>query len=40
METNDCQTAVKFPDNSKMGKTVTDGFLTQLYNDLQHPPIS
>jgi hypothetical protein len=34
------QTAAKFPDGSINGKTVTDGFLTQLYNDLPHPPIS
>ncbi|KAF2433982.1 heme peroxidase [Tothia fuscella] len=33
-------TATKFPDNSRTGKKVTDAFLTQLYNDLQHPPIS
>jgi hypothetical protein len=33
-------TATKFPDHSAVGKKVTDGFLTQLYNDLQHPPIS
>jgi cytochrome P450 len=34
------RTAVAFPDNSATGRTVTDGFLTTLYNDLQHPPIS
>jgi linoleate 8R-lipoxygenase/9,12-octadecadienoate 8-hydroperoxide 8R-isomerase len=34
------RTATGFPDNSTTGKTVTDGFLTTLYNDLQHPPIS
>lgn len=34
------QTASALPDGSPLQKTVTDGFLTQLYNDLQHPPIS
>jgi linoleate 8R-lipoxygenase/9,12-octadecadienoate 8-hydroperoxide 8R-isomerase len=34
------QTATKFPDNSPTGNTVTNGFLTGLYNDLQHPPLS
>lgn len=34
------QTAAKFPDDSPTGKTVTNGFLTGLYNDLQHPPSS
>ena len=34
------QTAAKFPDKSATGKKVTDGFLTTLYNDLQHPPQS
>jgi linoleate 8R-lipoxygenase/9,12-octadecadienoate 8-hydroperoxide 8R-isomerase len=34
------QTAAKFPDDSINGKKVTDTFLTTLYNDLQHPPIS
>jgi hypothetical protein len=34
------QTATKFPDNSPTGATVTNGFLTGLYNDLQHPPLS
>jgi hypothetical protein len=34
------QTVVRFPDDSATGKKVTDGFLTALYNDLQHPPMS
>jgi linoleate 8R-lipoxygenase/9,12-octadecadienoate 8-hydroperoxide 8R-isomerase len=34
------QTAARFPDNSATGKKITDGFLSTLYNDLQHPPIS
>ncbi|KAE9992939.1 hypothetical protein EG327_007247 [Venturia inaequalis] len=34
------QTASSLPDDSALQKKVTDGFLTQLYNDLQHPPIS
>jgi linoleate 8R-lipoxygenase/9,12-octadecadienoate 8-hydroperoxide 8R-isomerase len=34
------QTAAALPEGSTLQKTVTDGFLTQLYNDLQHPPIS
>ncbi|KIW06461.1 hypothetical protein, variant 2 [Verruconis gallopava] len=34
------RTAVAFPDNSVEGNKVTNGFLTTLYNDLQHPPIS
>jgi hypothetical protein len=34
------QTAAKFPDDSINGKKITDTFLTTLYNDLQHPPIS
>jgi linoleate 8R-lipoxygenase / 9,12-octadecadienoate 8-hydroperoxide 8R-isomerase len=34
------QTATRFPDDSPTGKKVTDGFLTGLYNDLLHPPIS
>jgi len=34
------QTATRFPDDSPTGKTVTNGFLTGLYNDLLHPPIS
>ncbi|QDS73559.1 hypothetical protein FKW77_001022 [Venturia effusa] len=34
------QTASGLPDDSTLQKRVTDGFLTQLYNDLQHPPIS
>jgi cytochrome P450 len=34
------RTAVAFPDDSATGATVTNGFLTTLYNDLQHPPIS
>ncbi|TID24533.1 heme peroxidase [Venturia nashicola] len=34
------QTASILPDDSTLQRKVTDGFLTQLYNDLQHPPIS
>lgn len=34
------RTAVAFPDDSATGKTVTNGLLTTLYNDLQHPPVS
>lgn len=34
------QTASSLPEDSPLQKQVTDGFLTQLYNDLQHPPIS
>jgi linoleate 8R-lipoxygenase/9,12-octadecadienoate 8-hydroperoxide 8R-isomerase len=34
------QTAAALPEDSTLQKTVTDGFLAQLYNDLQHPPIS
>jgi len=34
------QTATKFPENSPLGATVTNGLLTGLYNDLQHPPQS
>ena len=33
-------TASKFPDDSAMGKQITDAFLTTLWNDLQHPPSS
>lgn len=33
------QTAAKIPD-TKFGNDITGGFLTQLYNDLQHPPLS
>ena len=34
------QTACRFPDDSPTGKKVTNGFLTGLYNDLLHPPLS
>lgn len=34
------RTAAAFPDGSATGNKVTGGFLTTLYNDLQHPPIS
>ena len=34
------ETAAKLPDNSQLGQKLTDAFLTTLYNDLQHPPIS
>ncbi|KAL0260371.1 hypothetical protein SLS55_004057 [Diplodia seriata] len=34
------QAAAKLPDSSPTGKKLTDGFLTQLYSDLQHPPQS
>lgn len=34
------QAASGLPDASPTGKKLTDGFLTQLYNDLQHPPQS
>jgi len=34
------QTAARFPDNSATGKKITNGFLSTLYSDLQHPPIS
>ncbi|KAF2403700.1 heme peroxidase [Trichodelitschia bisporula] len=33
-------TAAKFPDNSATGQKLTNTFLSTLYNDLQHPPIS
>lgn len=34
------QAAAKLPDSSKLGRDITTGLLTQLYNDLQHPPQS
>ncbi|KAF2131210.1 heme peroxidase [Dothidotthia symphoricarpi CBS 119687] len=34
------RTAAALPDGSKMQETVTHQFLTQLWNDLQHPPQS
>ncbi|KAK8200504.1 heme peroxidase [Phyllosticta capitalensis] len=34
------RTAAKLPDSSKMGTKLTEGFLTQLWNDLEHPPQS
>ncbi|KAF1951021.1 hypothetical protein CC80DRAFT_575965 [Byssothecium circinans] len=32
--------ASKLPDGSKNGKMLTNQFVTQLWNDLQHPPLS
>lgn len=34
------RTASKLPDGSKNRATLTNQFLTQLWNDLQHPPLS
>jgi hypothetical protein len=34
------RTAAALPDGSKMRDTVTHSFLTQLWNDLEHPPQS
>lgn len=34
------QTAAALPEGSKTRDTVTHGFLTQLWNDLEHPPQS
>lgn len=34
------QAAAKLSDTSPTGNKLTEGFLTQLYNDLQHPPQS
>ncbi|KAF2141317.1 uncharacterized protein K452DRAFT_272071 [Aplosporella prunicola CBS 121167] len=34
------QTAAKLPQNHKLSKKLTDTFLTQLWTDLQHPPLS
>lgn len=34
------RTAAALPDGSKMQETVTHQFITQLWNDLQHPPQS
>ncbi|KAF2689680.1 heme peroxidase [Lentithecium fluviatile CBS 122367] len=34
------RTAAKLPDDSKNRVTLTNQFLTQLWNDLQHPPLS
>ncbi|KAH7065052.1 heme peroxidase [Macrophomina phaseolina] len=34
------QAVAGLPDTSPLGKKLTDGFLTQLYGDLQHPPQS
>jgi linoleate 8R-lipoxygenase/9,12-octadecadienoate 8-hydroperoxide 8R-isomerase len=34
------RTASKLPDGSKNRTTLTNQFLTQLWNDLQHPPLS
>lgn len=34
------RTAAALPDNSKIRDTVTHSFLTQLWNDLEHPPQS
>ncbi|KAF2090084.1 hypothetical protein K490DRAFT_71754 [Saccharata proteae CBS 121410] len=34
------RTAAKLPDESKLSEDITSAFLTQLWNDLQHPPQS
>lgn len=34
------QLAAELPLDSKAGMTLTNGFLTQLWNDLSHPPLS
>ncbi|KAK7569898.1 heme peroxidase [Phyllosticta citricarpa] len=34
------RTAAKLPDSSQLGTKLTEGFLTQLWNDLEHPPQS